>query len=211
MKLFPAFCVYFLTVFSLASGFDENDWSVRCWNSETRLWEAQNLTGVTISEENDSTKVTNSTGIHRHAHFTFPAELNGDFCFTIELRGGYELGFLNRAGKDEMLYLELDEQKDFETFELSRRGTRFSIKRNGRERPLVHFRFDYGDDILITLAIKDGESAWIRSYTFRDLSKTIGEHTVDSSPILVLAHGGGYPDDRNNDAPRIRWRIYNWL
>jgi hypothetical protein len=65
-----------------------------------------------------------------------------------------------------MLYLELGEGNDFETFTLSRKGSRISIERNGRVVPLVHFRFDYGEDFLITLAIKDGEAAAIRSYTF---------------------------------------------
>ena len=70
-----------------------------------------------------------------------------------------------------MLYVELQDAegklkaKEFETFTLSREGTRISIARNGRVVPLVHFRFDYGEDFLITLAIKDGESAEIRSYS----------------------------------------------
>jgi hypothetical protein len=120
---------------------------------------------MTVRENDGVTRITNSSGIHQHAHFVFPAELQGDFVFTISLKGGYELGFLNRAGKDEMLYLELGEAKDFETFELSREGTRLSITRNGRVVPLVHFRFDCGEDFLITLAIKDGESAGISSYS----------------------------------------------
>lgn len=147
-----------------ARSFERKDWSVRCWNSGEKQWEDLGLSKMTVSPDGDVTKVTNTSAIHRHAHFVFPAELEGDFTFQIELRGGYELGFLNREGKDEMLYVELGEMKEFESFELSREGTRFSIKRNGRAIPLVHFRFDYGEEFLITLAIKDGESAEIRSY-----------------------------------------------
>jgi hypothetical protein len=154
----------FCTFPPTARSFDQDDWSVRCWNSGEKRWEDLGLSKMTLSRDGVVTKVVNTSGIHRHAHFVFPAELKGDFRFEIELRGGYELGFLNREGKDEMLYVELGEMKDFESFELSREGTRFSIKRNGRAVPLVHFRFDYGEDFLITLAIKDGESAGIRSY-----------------------------------------------
>jgi hypothetical protein len=126
---------------------------------------------MTFEEESDVTEVRNTTGIHRHAHLVFPAELTGDFSFTIELKGGYELGFLNREGKDEMLYLELGENEnetpEFVTYVLSRKGSRISISKDGRAMPLVHFRFDYGEDFLITLALKEGESAEIRSYSLQ--------------------------------------------
>lgn len=152
--------------------FDETDWSVRCWNGETKAWEDFRLEKMTITKTGDGVaKVTNTSGIHRHAHLVFPATPEtGDFTFTIELKGGYELGFLNRAGKDEMLYVELEDAKgnpkatDFETWQISRVGTRYTIQRNGRVVPLVHFRFDYGEPSLLTLAIMDGESAEIRSY-----------------------------------------------
>jgi|TARA_Y100000294_G_scaffold136553_1_gene129432 hypothetical protein len=70
---------------------------------------------------------------------------------------------LNREGKDEMLYVELEESFEFATFKLSRRGTRYTIKRNVQVRPMVHFRFDYGDDVMIALAIKQGKSVEIKS------------------------------------------------
>ncbi len=70
---------------------------------------------------------------------------------------------LNREGKDEMLYVELEESSEFATFKLSRRGTRYTIKRNVQVRPMVHFRFDYGDDVMIALAIKQGKSVEIKS------------------------------------------------
>jgi hypothetical protein len=123
------------------------------------------MTIVPGEGDEDATRITNTSGIHKHAHLVFPAKLEGDFTFTIELKGGYELGWLNRAGKDEMLYVEMDDESNgkFETFELSRSGTRYTIKHNGRIRQMVHFRFDYGDDVLITLAIKQDESAEIKS------------------------------------------------
>lgn len=154
-----------LAIGANAQNFDPNDWSVRCWNAESRLWEDRGMEAMNITVADGVTRITNSSGIHRHAHLVIPAKLSGDFTFTIELAGGYELGFLNRAGKDEMLYVELDETAaaEFQTFELSREGTRYTIKRNGRSVPLVHFHFDYGEDSVITLAIKDGESARIRS------------------------------------------------
>lgn len=122
---------------------------------------------MSITLDEDGASITNTSGIHKHAHLVFPANLDGDFTFTIEVKGGYELGWLNRAGKDEMLYLELEGSAHYETFELSRKGTRYSIKHNERIRPLVHFRFDYGDDVLITFAIKQGESAGIKSYSLK--------------------------------------------
>ncbi len=152
-----------------ASAFDQADWSVRCWNGDSKRWEDVGVAKMTFSEESGATKVTNTTGIHRHAHLVFPANLKGDFSFTIELKGGYELGFLNREGKDEMLYLELEEgdldDRQVATYVLSRTGSKISISKDGRPRPLVHFHFDYGEDFLITLALKDGESAEIRSYS----------------------------------------------
>jgi len=159
---------------SAEEAFDPEEWSVRCWNGENRLWEDLGIEKMTIAEEDGGTRITNTSGIHRHAHLVYPAELEGDFTFSIELRGGYELGFLNREGKDEMLYVELGRWQNaeggadaeaFHTFEISREGTRFAIKRNGRPVPMVHFRFDYGEAIVITLAIQDGESAEIRSLT----------------------------------------------
>lgn len=150
-----------------ARAFEGEGWSVRCWNFDERRWEDLGLGKMTLVEEDGVTTITNTSGIHRHAHLVFPAALEGDFTFTIELKGGYELGFLNREGKDEMLYVELGEPGEFETFVLSRTGTRISIERNGRAVPLVHFRFDYGEDFLITLAIRDGESAAIRSYSLQ--------------------------------------------
>tara|TARA_Y100000031_G_scaffold110829_1_gene122133 strand:+ start:318 stop:533 length:216 start_codon:yes stop_codon:yes gene_type:complete len=62
-----------------------------------------------------------------------------------------------------MLYVELEESSEFATFKLSRRGTRYTIKRNVQVRPMVHFRFDYGDDVMIALAIKQGKSVEIKS------------------------------------------------
>ncbi|MDF1656189.1 MAG: hypothetical protein P1U58_01185 [Verrucomicrobiales bacterium] len=147
-----------------ANGFEPAEWSVRCWDGMTKRWQDRGLSAMTLTESEGVTKITNTSGIHRHAHLVFPAELTGDFTFTIELKGGYELGFLNREGKDEMLYVELSEGEEFETFTLSRRGTRISIERNGRAVPLVHFRFDYGEDFMIVLGIKEAESAAIRSY-----------------------------------------------
>lgn len=153
---------------ALTGEFNQSDWDVRCWNSENRLWEDQGIEAMTIETGSGATKVTNTSQIHRHAHFVFPRELDGDFTFTIEMKGGYELGFLNREGRDEMLYLEIDENagEQYITYELSRVGTRYTIKREGRVRPLVHFRFDYGDNVMITLALKDGESVSIRTYRF---------------------------------------------
>ncbi len=147
-----------------AAAFDDEDWSVLCWDGEAKRWTDRGLSAITLTESEGVTKITNTSGIHRHAHLVFPAALEGDFTFTLELKGGYELGFLNREGKDEMLYVELAGAEDFETFTLSRRGTRISIERNGRVVPLVHFRFDYGEDFMIMLGIKEGESAEIRSY-----------------------------------------------
>ena len=174
-----------LLVFSetlLASEFRDTDWSVRCWNAETKTWEDLGIEKMTVSrEENGATRVTNSSGIHRHAHLVYPATPEGDFTFSIELRGGYELGFLHRAGKDEMLYVELQDKDgtpkstEFDTYQLSRQGTRFSIRRNGRIVPLVHFRFDYGAPIVLTLAIKAGESAEIRSHSLESAGSTPGE------------------------------------
>ena len=120
---------------------------------------------MTILQGSESTKITNTSGIHKHAHLVLPVKLKGDFKFTIDLKGGYELGFLNRKGKDEMLYIELGEMKKFEKFELSRQGTRFTIKRNGRTVPLVYYKFDYGEDFLITLAIKQDKVSVIKSYS----------------------------------------------
>ena len=159
--------IVFLSPFVAAQSFNKADWNVRCYDKEQRLWTDRGIRKMSITPEKDSTKVTNSSGIHRHAHLIFPTKLTGDFTFRIELKGGYELGWLNRAGKDEMLYVELGEMKDFETYEISRQGTRYSITRNGRPRPLVHFRFDYGEDAVLTLAIKDGESAEIKSYQLK--------------------------------------------
>ena len=160
-----------VTVGTHAQSFDKADWNVRCWDSNKRLWVDSGVGKMTITSEKDATKITNTSGIHRHAHLVFPVRLAGDFTFTIELEGGYELGFLNREGKDEMLYVELAESKKFEVYELNRKGTRFEIKRSGRVRPLVHFRFDYSEDFLITLAIKDGESARVHSYAFKDSAR----------------------------------------
>ncbi len=165
--------VAFFLALSETRAFDQADWSVRCWNGERKTWEDLGLEKMTVAETRDGgTRITNTSGIHRHAHLVFPATPEtGDFTFTIELKGGYELGFLNRAGKDEMLYVELQDAEgnpkatDFETWVISRVGTRFTIQRNGRVVPLVHFRFDYGEPSLLTLAIKDGESAEIRSYS----------------------------------------------
>lgn len=164
-----------LTLSGEARALDESDWTVRCWNGETKTWEDLGLDKMTLTEtENGATRVANTSGIHRHAHLVFPATPEGDFTFTIELKGGYELGFLDRAGKDEMLYVELEDADgapkadDFETYELTREGTRFTIRRDGRAVPLIHFRFDYGEEIVLTLAIKSGRSAEIRSYVLED-------------------------------------------
>lgn len=154
--------------------FDPEAWSVRCWNGETRRWEDLGIDKVTIAKTADATRIANTSGIHRHAHLVFPSVPEGDFTFTLDLRGGYELGYLNAKGKDEMLYAELAEkdgarqEDDFRTYELSREGTRFSIHRDGRPMPLVHFHFDYGEDFVITLAIQDGESVEIRSVSLRE-------------------------------------------
>jgi hypothetical protein len=152
---------------AVSQPFEKSDWNVRCWDSDKRLWTDRGVDTMTIVPwEKGATRITNTSGIHKHAHLVFPAKLEGDFTFTVELKGGYELGWLNRAGKDEMLYVEMDDDEStgkFETFELSRSGTRYTIKHNGRIRPMVHFRFDYGDDVLITLAIKQGESVEIKS------------------------------------------------
>ncbi len=151
---------------AVSQSFDQSDWNVRCWDFDKRLWTDRGVETMTIVPgEAGATRITNTSGIHKHAHLVFPAKLEGDFTFTMELKGGYELGWLNRAGKDEMLYVELAETAadKFETFELSRSGTRYTIKRNGRIQPMVHFGFDYGDDVLITLAIKQDESAEIKS------------------------------------------------
>lgn len=154
--------------------FDFRAWSVRCWNGETRRWEALGIDRMTIAKGPDATRITNTTGIHRHAHLVHPVS-GGDFTFTIELRGGYELGFLNAEGKDEMLYVELPkkggdevvaiplEEQDFHTYELSRQGTRFTIRRDGRPVPMVHFQFDYGEAFVIMLAVKEGESVEVRA------------------------------------------------
>ena len=159
---------------ALSHSFDKSDWNVRCYDAGQRLWTDRGVDTMTITPaegegEEAAIRITNTSGIHKHAHLVFPAKLEGDFTFTIELKGGYELGWLNRAGKDEMLYVELDDEaaEKFATFELSRVGTRYSIAHNGRIRPLVHFRFDYGDDVLITLAIKEGESVEIRSCSLK--------------------------------------------
>jgi len=160
-KLFAAWSLTVLFSFlgNLAA-FDKEEWNVRCWDSEKRLWVDSGIKKMTFAGSEGITKVTNTSGIHKHAHLIFSAKLSGDFTFTIEVKGGYELGFLNREGKDEMLYLE-----KFVTYELSRVGSRFTIKRDGRARPLVHFGFDYGEDFVITLALKDGESAEVLKYT----------------------------------------------
>lgn len=166
-----------LCAFSPTSGAEKNesfspkDWSVRCWNKETRLWEDLGLATMTVAQVDGATRITNGSGIHRHAHLVYPKGLEGDFTLILELRGGYELGFLNAAGKDEMLYVELEEKHgtdvtgEFQRFEISRRGTRFTILRNGRVLPMVHFQFDYSEAFVLTLAIKKGESAEIRSVT----------------------------------------------
>ncbi len=165
--LVVAFCLVSVTR-AFPEPFENSQWNVRCWDFDKRLWTDRGIGKMTFAEIEGVTKITNTSGIHKHAHLIFPAKLEGDFTFTIELKGGYELGWLNRDGKDEMLYVELDEATDkFETFELSRSGTRYTIKRNGRIRPMVHFRFDYADDVVITLAIKQGESAEIKSYSLR--------------------------------------------
>lgn len=161
--LFASLWMVILTTNATSQSFDRADWDVRCWNSAERLWKARGLDTMEVTQKQGVTKVTNTSRIHKHAHLVLPAKLPGDFAFTIELKGGYELGWLNRAGKDEMLYVEIGEATSFQKFELMRQGTRFTITRNGRPRPLVHWRFDYGEDCLITLAIKQGESVEIRS------------------------------------------------
>lgn len=150
-------------------------WSVRCWNGEMRRWEDLGIGKMTIVKGPEATRITNTSGIHRHAHLVHPVEPGGDFTFTIELRGGYELGFLNAEGKDEMLYVELPkkggddvaevplDQQTFHTYELSRQGARFTIRRDGRPVPMVHFQFDYGEAFVIMLAVKDGESIDVRA------------------------------------------------
>lgn len=154
--------------------FDPGAWSVRCWNGETRRWEDLGIGKMTIAKGTGATRITNTSGIHRHAHLVHPAP-GGDFTFTIELRGGYEFGFLNAEGKDEMLYVELPkkggddvvaiplDEQDFHTYELSRQGTRFTIRRDGRPVPMVHFQFDYGEAFVIMLAVKEGESVDVRA------------------------------------------------
>lgn len=164
MRTLAILSLALLSQFATGQSFNQTDWNVRCWDSAKRLWTDRGTDKMTITQGKDSTTVTNTSGIHKHAHLVFPAKLKGDFTFTIELKGGYELGWLNRESKDEMLYVEIGEAKKFETFELSRTGTRFTITRNGRSRPMVHWKFDYGEDFLITLAIKQGESAEIKSY-----------------------------------------------
>jgi len=164
MKILAAIALAFLAHNLTAATFNPADWDVRCWDFSKRLWTDQGIDKMTIVHGPDSTKVINTSGIHKHAHLVFPAKLTGDFTFTIELKGGYELGWLNRNGKDEMLYLELGEANKFETFEIKRTGTRFTITRNGRPRSVVHHKFDYGQDALITLAIKQGDIAEIKSY-----------------------------------------------
>lgn len=149
--------------FAWAEPFAKTDWTVRCWDGEKRLWTDRGIDAMSVAEEGGIATITNTSGVHKHAHLVMPAALEGDFSFAIELKGGYELGFLNREGKDEMLYVELGDETDWETFVLTRKGTRYSIERNGRVVPLVHFRFDYGDEVIITLAIKEGEKASIRS------------------------------------------------
>lgn len=168
MRFLLLFAILFPVVLPV-SAFDRSEWSVRCWNGDEKRWKDVGVDKMTFAEDGGVTRVTNTTGIHRHAHLVFPAELTEDFSFSIKLKGGYELGFLNREGKDEMLYLELDgnqaNDQEFTTYVLSRKGTRFSIAKEGRAMPLVHFRFDYGEAFLITLALKEGESAEIGAYS----------------------------------------------
>jgi hypothetical protein len=154
--------------------FDPGAWSVRCWNGETRRWEDLGIGKMAIAKGTGATRITNTSGIHRHAHLVH-AVSGGDFTFTIELRGGYELGFLNAEGKDEMLYVELPkkhgdevaeiplDEQTFHTYEISRQGTRFTIRRDGRPVPMVHFQFDYGEAFVIMLAVKDGESVDVKA------------------------------------------------
>lgn len=162
---------YSSAIAAQSEAFSPGDWSVRCWNGDTRLWKDRGLATMTIAQVDGATRITNSSGIHRHAHLVYAKGLEGDFTLTVELRGGYELGFLNEAGRDELLYVELEEKNgagvggEFHRFEISRHGTRFTIRRNGRVLPMVHFQFDYGEAFVITLAIKEGESAEIRSVT----------------------------------------------
>ncbi|MAS96129.1 MAG: hypothetical protein CMO55_23245 [Verrucomicrobiales bacterium] len=143
--------------------FEPDEWTTRCWDFDEKRWAEQDGKTMTLTKSEGATLVTNETGIHRHAHFVLKSPLQEDFVFTIEVKGGYELGWVNRDGKDEMLYVEIDEKtSEFVTYELRREGTRFTITRNGRVVPLVHFRFDYGDEVQIALALKEGESASIR-------------------------------------------------
>lgn len=190
MKSAPrSFAVLFFAILTLpalmpafaeeaAPAFQKDSWSVRCWNGETRRWEDLGIGKVEIAPVEGATRITNTSGIHRHAHLVHPAVPEGDFVFTIELRGGYELGFLNAAGKDEMLYVELAGkdgaepplgERPFHRYEISREGTRFTIRRDGRPVPMVHFQFDYGEDFIITLAVREGESVEIRSASMKEL------------------------------------------
>jgi hypothetical protein len=177
LLLIAAFTAISLPLSRANSGqdsFDPGAWSVRCWNGETRRWEDLGIGKMTVAKGPDATRITNASGIHRHAHLVH-AVSGGDFTFTIELRGGYELGFLNAEGKDEMLYMELPkkggdevvaiplDEQDFHTYELSRQGTRFTIRRDGRPVPMVHFQFDYGEVFVIMLAVKEGESVDVRA------------------------------------------------
>jgi hypothetical protein len=157
------------------TAFAPEAWSVRCWNGEMRRWEDLGIGKMTIVKGPEATRITNTSGIHRHAHLVHPVVPGGDFTFTIELRGGYELGFLNAEGKDEMLYVELPkkdgddvaevpfDEQTYHTYELSRQGTRFTIRRDGRPVPMVHFQFDYGEAFVIMLAVKDGDSVDVRA------------------------------------------------
>tara|TARA_B100000676_G_C17926719_1_gene758539 strand:+ start:356 stop:916 length:561 start_codon:yes stop_codon:yes gene_type:complete len=163
MRICAILTLILLTQTGQAQSFKKADWNVRCWDSSKRLWTDRGINAMTIVQQEGATKITNTSGIHKHAHLILPRQLKGDFTFTIELKGGYELGWLNREGKDEMLYVEIGESQKFDTYEISRQGTRYSITRNGRFRPMVHFRFDYGEDAVLTLAIKQGESAEIKS------------------------------------------------
>ena len=177
LAAFAAFAAIALTSSHADSGkpaFLSEAWSVRCWNGEMRRWEDTGIGKMTVVKGPDATRITNTSGIHRHAHLVHPVAPRGDFTFTIELRGGYELGFLNAEGKDEMLYVELPkkdgdevaeiplDEQTFHTYELSRKGTRFTIRRDGRPVPMVHFQFDYGEAFVIMLAVKDGESIDVR-------------------------------------------------
>lgn len=177
LAAFAAFAAIALTSSHADSGkpaFLSEAWSVRCWNGEMRRWEDTGIGKMTVVKGPDATRITNTSGIHRHAHLVHPVAPRADFTFTIELRGGYELGFLNAEGKDEMLYVELPkkdgdevaeiplDEQTFHAYELSRKGTRFTIRRDGRPVPMVHFQFDYGEAFVIMLAVKDGESIDVR-------------------------------------------------